>query len=409
MFVVGLTVPEAVALIDEIVLGVPCSHPTPVAPKPLRRRAPRIPRPATATATLTPCPLDSVILTPPSPPSSVTPTVPGIVLPRLRVSPHVSGLVPGYCWLAAVPDHCWHYVAPAVGPYPTVRALRKVPEFFPFQAWLEPVRAGLYHLVTSSPSRRAIPYAFGVLDWVVGASHRLPFRPNLDQSIPLSSANSYGMAQAPRIPAHVYQDRAPPFPPPPPSYPVRILTPPRAIPTPSTAQPLASRPSLSLLSRLLSLPRPTPKICRTLDPCPVLTMPPAPRPALPPPRADMPPKASPTLVLASDRAQAPVPSSPGPHIVRTRPIAVGPLPEMSSGRKPPATPWMTPSMSSKLPWLTCHLFPLTPCGRISSPGSLAFPPHWIGLLPSLPPENGFPLNCLPSAMLMPLQLPLNRL
>ena len=136
MFVVGLTVPEAVALIDKIVLGVPRPCSTPVTPRLLRRRAPRTPRPVTVVKALAPCPLDSIKLSPPSPPSLVTPTVPGIVLPRLRVSPHVSGLVPGYCWLAAVPDHCWHYVAQSVGPYPTVRALRKVPEFFPFQAWL---------------------------------------------------------------------------------------------------------------------------------------------------------------------------------------------------------------------------------------------------------------------------------
>ena len=213
MFVVGLTVPEAVALIDEIVLGVsrPCS--TPVTPRPIRRRAPRIPRPIAAVKALTPCPLDSVVLSPPSPPSPVTPTIPRIVLPRLRVSPHVSGLVPGYCWLAAVPDHCWHYVAATVGPYPTVRALRRVPEFFPFQAWLEPVRAGLYHLVTSSPSLRAVPYALGVLDWKVGASHHLPFRPDHAQTIPMASANSRGAAQAPRVPDHVHPARAPHFPP----------------------------------------------------------------------------------------------------------------------------------------------------------------------------------------------------
>ena len=214
MFVVGLTVPEAVALIDEIVLGEPRSRTAPVTPRPLRRRSPRTPRPVTAIVAMSPCPLDSVILTaPPPPPSPVTPTIPGIVLPRLRVSPHVSGLISGYCWLAAVPDHCWHYVAPAVGPYPTVRALRMVPEFFPFQAWLEPVRAGLYHLVTASPSRHAIPYALGVLDWKVGASHRLPFRPDHGQSVPMSSANSRGMAQAPRAPDHVHPSRAPHFPP----------------------------------------------------------------------------------------------------------------------------------------------------------------------------------------------------
>ena len=213
MFVVGLTVPEAVALMDEIVLGVPRPHSTPVTPRPLRRRAPRIPRPVAAVRTLAPCPLDSIVLAPPSPPSPVTPTISGIVLPRLRISPHVSGLVPGYCWLAAVPDHCWHYVAPAVGPYPTVRALRKVPEFFPFQAWLEPVHAGLYHLVTSSPSLRAVPYALGILDWKVGASHRLPFRPNHDQAIPMASSNSRGAAQAPRVPDHVHPARAQHFPP----------------------------------------------------------------------------------------------------------------------------------------------------------------------------------------------------
>ena len=220
MFVVGLTVPEAVALIDEIVLGEsrPCS--TPVTPRPLRRRAPRVPRPVAAIKA--PCPLDSVVLTPPSPPSPVTPTLPGIVLPRLRVSPHVSGLVPGYCWLAAVPDHCWHYVAPSIGPYPSVRALRRVPEFFPFQAWLEPVYAGLYHLVTTSPSRRAIPFALGALDWRVGASHRLPFRPDYDQPGPVPSANSRGAAQAPRVP-----DRLHHFPPLP-SFPPRA--PPGTVP-----------------------------------------------------------------------------------------------------------------------------------------------------------------------------------
>ena len=213
MFVVGLTVPEAVALIDEIVLGEPCPCSSPVTSWPLRRRAPRIPRPVAAVKALTPCPLDLVVLAPPSPPSPVTPTIPGIVLPRLRVSPHVSGLTPGYCWLAAVPDHCWHYVAPSVGPYPTVRALRGVPEFFPFQAWLEPVHAGLYHLVTSSPSRHAVPYALGALGWKVGASHRLPFRPTHDQTFPMASANSRGAAQAPRVPDHVHPARAPHFPP----------------------------------------------------------------------------------------------------------------------------------------------------------------------------------------------------
>ena len=213
MFVVGLTVPEAVALIDEIVLGTPRPRSTPVTPRLLRRHAPRIPRPVTAIKTLTPCPLDSVVLAPPSPPSPVTPTIPGIVLPRLRVSPHISGLVPGYCWLAAVPDHCWHYVAPAVGPYPTVRALRVVPEFFPFQAWLEPVQAGLYHLVTASPSRRAVPYALGNLDWKVGASHRLPFRPGHNQSVPMTSANSHNTAQAPRVPGLAQPVRTPQFPP----------------------------------------------------------------------------------------------------------------------------------------------------------------------------------------------------
>ena len=213
MFVVGLTVPEAVALMDEIVLGVPRPRSAPVTPRPLRRRTPRIPRPVATVMALAPCPLDSVVLPPPSPPSPVTPTIPRIVLPRLRVSPHVSGLIPGYCWLAAVPDHCWHYVAPTVGPYPTVRALRKVPEFFPFQAWLEPVHAGLYHLVTSSPSLRAVPYALGILDWKVGASHRLPFRPNHDQSVPMTSANSRGAVQTPRVPDHVRPARAPHFPP----------------------------------------------------------------------------------------------------------------------------------------------------------------------------------------------------
>ena len=202
MFVVGLTVPEAVALIDEVILGVPRPRSAPVTPRVIRRHAPRSPRPVATITTQSPCPLDSVVLTPPPPPSPVTPTVQKIVLPRLRISPHVSGLVPGYCWLAAVPDHCWHYVAPAIGPYPSVRALRLVPEFFPFQAWLEPVRAGLYHLVTTSPSRHAIPYALGVLDWKVGASHRLPFRP--DQTVPLASANSHNVAHTPR---------APPFPP----------------------------------------------------------------------------------------------------------------------------------------------------------------------------------------------------
>ena len=213
MFVVGLTVPEAVALMDEIVLGVPRPCSTPVTPRPLRRRAPRVPRQVTVVKALAPCPLDSIKLSPPSPPSPVTPITPGIVLPRLRVSPHVTGLVPGYCWLAAVPDHCWHYVAPSVGPYPTVRALRRVPEFFPFQAWLEPVRAGLYHLVTSSPSLHAIPYALGALDWKVGASHHLPFRPNHHQNIPMTSANSRGAAQAPRVPDHMHPARASQFPP----------------------------------------------------------------------------------------------------------------------------------------------------------------------------------------------------
>ena len=213
MFVVGLTVPEAVALIDEIVLGVPRPYSTPVTPRLIRRRATRTPRPVPVTKALTPCPLDSVVLPPPSRPSTVTPTIPSIVLPRLHVSPHVSGLTPGYCWLAAVPDYCWHYVAPAVGPYPSVRALRQVPEFFPFQAWLEPVHAGLYHLVTSSPSRRAVPYALGILDWKVGASHRLPFRPDQNQTGPMASANSRGAAQAPRVPVHVHPTRAPHFPP----------------------------------------------------------------------------------------------------------------------------------------------------------------------------------------------------
>ena len=208
MFVVGLTVPEAVALIDEVILGVPRPRSAPVTPRLLRRRAPRTPRPVVALVAQAPCPLDSVVLAPP-PPSKVTPTVPGIVLPRLRVSPHVSGLVTGYCWLAAVPDHCWHYVAPAVGPYPSVRALRMVPEFFPFQAWLEPVRAGLYHLVTASPSKSAVPFALGVLDWKVGASHRLPFRPDYDQAVPMASANSRNVAHAPRAP------QFPPLPAPP--------------------------------------------------------------------------------------------------------------------------------------------------------------------------------------------------
>ena len=223
MFVVGLTVPETVALIDEIVLGETRPYYVPVTLRPLRRRAPRVPRPITDVRALAPCPLDSVVLAPPSPPSPVTPTIPSLVLPRLRVSPHVYGLVPGYCWLAAVPDNCWHYVAPAVGPYPSVRALRMVPEFFPFQAWLEPVQAGLYHLVTSSPSRRAIPYALGVLDWKVGASHHLPFRPDHGQSIPMASANSRRMVQMPRIPDHVHPARAPNFPPLP-------ILPPRALP-----------------------------------------------------------------------------------------------------------------------------------------------------------------------------------
>ena len=210
MFVTGLTVPEAVALMDEIVLGVPRPCSTPVTPRPLRRRAPRIHRPVTAVKAQPPCPLDSVVLAPPSP---VTPTIPSIMLPRLHVSPHVFGLVPGYCWLAAVPDHCWHYVAPAIGPYPTVRALRMVPEFFPFQAWLEPNHTGLYHLVTSSPSRRAVPFALGALDWRVGASRHLPFRPNFDQSVPVASANSRSAAQAPRLPDHLHPAHAPQFPP----------------------------------------------------------------------------------------------------------------------------------------------------------------------------------------------------
>ena len=213
MFVVGLTVPEAVALIDEIVSGEPRPRSAPIAPRPLRRRAPCVPRPVTAIEAPAPCPLDSVVLTTPSPSSPVTPTIPSLVLPRLRVSPHVSGLIPGYCWLAAVPDHCWHYVAPTVGPYPTVRALRKVPEFFPFQAWLEPISAGLYHLVTTSPSRNAVPYALGILDWKVGASHRLPFRPGHDLNAPMPSANSRGSAHMPRAPDLVRQVRAPHFPP----------------------------------------------------------------------------------------------------------------------------------------------------------------------------------------------------
>ena len=214
MFVVGLTVPEAVALMDEIILGVPRPRSAPITPRPIRRRAPRTPRPTATVNARAPCPLDSVVLAPPSPPSLVTPTVPGITLPRLRVSPHVSGLIPGYCWLAAVPDYCWHYVAPVVGPYPTIRALRKVPEFFPFQAWLEPVHAGLYHLVTTSPSRHAIPYALGVLDWKVGASHRLPPRPDQEQSVPMTSANSRGVIQTPRVPDHMHPARAqfPPLP-----------------------------------------------------------------------------------------------------------------------------------------------------------------------------------------------------
>ena len=219
MFVVGLTVPEAVALIDEVILGVPRPRSTPVTPRLARRRAPRAPRPTTAPVAQAPCPLDSVVLAP-SPPSLVIPTVPGIVLPRLRVSPHVSGLTPGYCWLAAVPDHCWHYVAPLVGPYPSVRALRKVPEFFPLQAWLEPVHAGLYHLVSASPSKKAIPFALGVLDWVVGASHRLPFRPNFDQPAPVPSANSRGAVQAPRVPDNMYH--FPPLPSLPPRAPPGI-------------------------------------------------------------------------------------------------------------------------------------------------------------------------------------------
>ena len=243
MFVVGLTVPEAVALIDEVILGVPRPRSAPITPRLIRRRAPRTPRHTAAVIAQTPCPLDSVVLAPP-PPSQVTPTVPGIVLPRLRVSPHVSGLVPGYCWLAAVPDNCWHYVAPAVGPYPSVRALRMVPEFFPFQAWLEPVHTGLYHLVTASPSRSAVPYALGVLDWKVGASQRLPFRPDYDRAVPMASANSRNVAQAPRAPhfpplpappsrahlsaapglPHAFRGPAPgfpplPFPPFPPSFP----------------------------------------------------------------------------------------------------------------------------------------------------------------------------------------------
>ena len=216
MFVVGLTVPEAVALIDEVVLGVPRPRLTPVLPRLLRRRAPRSPRRVATTDAPSPCPLDSVVLAPPSPPPMVThtvPTIPAIVLPRLHVSHHVSGLVPGYCWLAAVPDHCWHYVAPVVGPYPTVRALRSVPEFFPFQAWLEPVRAGLYHLVTASPSRRAVPYALGTLDWKVGASHRLPFRPDHGLPVPMASANSRGVAQAHHAPVLVNQNRTQHFPP----------------------------------------------------------------------------------------------------------------------------------------------------------------------------------------------------
>ena len=213
MFVVGLTVPEAVALIDEVILGVPRSRYAPVAPRPLRRRTPRAPRPVPANVPRAPCPLDSVILAPPPPPSPVVPIIPGIVLPRLHVSPHVSGLVPGYCWLAAVPDCCWHYVAPAAGPYPTVRALRKIPEFFPFQAWLEPVHTGLYHLVTASPSRHAIPYALGALDWKVGASHRLPPHPDRSLSIPMPSANSHGMAQLPRAQGLVHPARAQNFPP----------------------------------------------------------------------------------------------------------------------------------------------------------------------------------------------------
>ena len=213
MFVVGLTVPEAVALIDEVVLGVPRPRLAPVSPRLLRRRTPRSPRSVAAPVAPSPCPLDSVVLTPPSPPPKVTPTIPAVVLPRLHVSPHVSGLIPGYCWLAAVPDHCWHYVAPAIGPFPSVRALRTVPEFFPFQAWLEPVRTGLYHLVTASPSQRAIPYALGILDWKVGASHHLPFRPIHSQAAPLASANSRGMAHAPRVPDQMHQNRAPHFPP----------------------------------------------------------------------------------------------------------------------------------------------------------------------------------------------------
>ena len=223
MFVVGLTVPEAVALIDEIVLGVPRPHSALVAPRPLRRRARRVPRPAAAVRAVTPCPLDSVILTTPSPPSPVIPTVPGVVLPCLHVSPHVSGLVPGYCWLAAVPDHCWHYVAPTVGPYLSVRALRLLPEFFPFQAWLEPVHAGLYHLVATSPSKRAVPFTLGILDWKVGASRRLPFRPDYDQAAPMASANSRGVAPTPRVPDRMHQSHAQQFPPlpahPPPALP----------------------------------------------------------------------------------------------------------------------------------------------------------------------------------------------
>ena len=213
MFVVGLTVPETVALIDEIVSGVPSPRSAPIAPRPIRRRAPRASRPVTAIKIVAPCPLDSVVLTTPPHPSMVTPSVPSLVLPRLRVSPHVSGLVPGYCWLAAVPDHCWHYIAPAIGPYPTVRALRRVPEFFPFQAWLEPVSTGLYHLVTASPSRRAVPYALGILDWKVGASHRLPFRPDVNQPVPMPSANSRGPVQMPRATNLVHPTRTPFFPP----------------------------------------------------------------------------------------------------------------------------------------------------------------------------------------------------
>ena len=47
MFVVGLTVPEAVALIDEVILSVPRPRSAPVTPRLIRRRAPRSPRPVT--------------------------------------------------------------------------------------------------------------------------------------------------------------------------------------------------------------------------------------------------------------------------------------------------------------------------------------------------------------------------